>query len=58
MKKLKEIPAKTKGEIDLAETQIVELSKRIEFYLTEYSVELSIQAKWQTGHPATESWPQ
>lgn len=40
MKKLKEIPAKTETEIALAEAQIVELSKRIEFYLTEYSVEL------------------
>lgn len=40
MKKLKEIPAKTEAEIALAEEQIVELSKRIEFYLTEYSVEL------------------
>ncbi len=48
MKKLKEIPAKTKGEIDLAETQIVELSKRIEFYLTEYSVEL-LAAKMSKG---------
>ena len=40
MKKPKEIPAKTAADIALAETQIVELSKRIEFYLTEYSVEL------------------
>lgn len=40
MKKLKEVPAKTEAEIALAEEQIVELSKRIEFYLTEYSVEL------------------
>lgn len=40
MKKLKEIPVKTEAEIALAEAQIVELSKRIEFYLTEYSVEL------------------
>lgn len=40
MKKLKEFPAKTEAEINLAEEQIVELSKRIEFYLTEYSVEL------------------
>lgn len=31
---------KTEGEIAQAEAQIVELSKRIEFYLTEYSVEL------------------
>ena len=40
MKKIKEIPPKTEAEIARAETQIVELSKRIEFYLTEYSVEL------------------
>ena len=40
MKKLKEIPPKTQADIALAEAQIVELSKRIEFYLTEYSVEL------------------
>lgn len=40
MKKLKEIPAKSDAAIALAEEQIVELSKRIEFYLTEYSVEL------------------
>jgi hypothetical protein len=40
MKKTKNIPAKTAVEISRAEDQIVELSKRIEFYLTEYSVEL------------------
>ena len=40
MKKRKEVPAKTEADIALAEAQIVELSKRIEFYLTEYSVEL------------------
>lgn len=40
MKKLKEVAAKTDAEIALAEEQVVELSKRIEFYLTEYSVEL------------------
>ena len=40
MKKMKDIPPKTEEEIALAEAQIVELSKRIEFYLTEYSVEL------------------
>lgn len=40
MKKPKEIPPKTEDEVAQAETQIVELSKRIEFYLTEYSVEL------------------
>jgi hypothetical protein len=40
MKKLKEVPAKTEVDIARAEAQIVELSKRIEFYLTEYSVEL------------------
>ena len=40
MKKLKEVPPKAEADIALAEAQIVELSKRIEFYLTEYSVEL------------------
>lgn len=40
MKKPKEAPPKTDGETTLAEAQIVEMSKRIEFYLTEYSVEL------------------
>ncbi len=40
MKTPKEIPKKTKEEGLLAEAQIVEQSKRIEFYLTEYSVEL------------------
>ncbi len=40
MKKTKDIPAKTETDIAAAENQIVELSKRIEFYLTEYSVEL------------------
>lgn len=40
MKKIKEISPKTEEEKALAEAQIVELSKRIEFYLTEYSVEL------------------
>ena len=40
MKKLKEVPAKTEADIARAEAQIVELSKRIDFYLTEYSVEL------------------
>ena len=40
MKKPKEISAKTEAVIALAEIQIIELSKRIEFYLTEYSVEL------------------
>jgi hypothetical protein len=40
MKKPKEVPPKTEDEIARAEAQIVELSKRIEFYLTEYSVEL------------------
>lgn len=40
MNKPKEIPAKTEAESALAEAQIVELSKRIEFYITEYSVEL------------------
>lgn len=41
MKKQKELALiKSDGEIEQAESQIVELSKRIEFYLTEYSVEL------------------
>src|SRR5580700_1478928 len=40
MKKIKDIPAKTEDEVVAAEAQIIELSKRIEFYLTEYSVEL------------------
>lgn len=40
MKKQKELPAKTTTEIEQAEAQIVDQSKRIEFYLTEYSVEL------------------
>lgn len=40
MKKPKELPPKTEDEITSAEAQISELSKRIEFYLTEYSVEL------------------
>ena len=40
MKKTKQILAKSEPEIAAAELQIVELSKRIEFYLTEYSVEL------------------
>lgn len=40
MKKVQEIPPKTEDEITNAEAQIVEMSKRIEFYLTEYSVEL------------------
>jgi len=40
MKKIKDIPAKTDAEVAAVEAQIVELSKRIEFYLTEYSVEL------------------
>ena len=40
MKKTKEAPAKTVDDAAEAEVQIVELSKRIEFYLTEYSVEL------------------
>ncbi|MGC8491108.1 MAG: DUF262 domain-containing protein [Syntrophobacteraceae bacterium] len=41
MKKQKEsVLVKSEDEIAQAEAQIVELSKRIEFYLTEYSVEL------------------
>lgn len=38
----------TKEQIAAAETQIVEQSKRIEFYLTEYSVEL-LAAKMRSG---------
>lgn len=38
--KSKEIPKKTDEEVRAAEAQIVELSKRTEFYLTEYTVEL------------------
>ena len=48
MKKLKEIPAKMEVDIALAEAQIVELSKRIEFYPTEYSMEL-LAAKMSKG---------
>lgn len=40
MKKPKEVPPRAAEEIAKAEAQIVELSKRIEFYLTEYSVEI------------------
>jgi hypothetical protein len=40
MKKPKQVLPKTEAEMNAAEDQIVELSKRIEFYLTEYSVEL------------------
>jgi hypothetical protein len=40
MKAIKEMPAKTSEMVVGAEAQIVALSKRIEFYLTEYSVEL------------------
>jgi Protein of unknown function DUF262 len=40
LKKAKEIPTKTSEDAAAAEVQIVELSKRIDFYLTEYSVEL------------------
>lgn len=39
-RRLREIFPKTRAEVAAAEAQIVELSKRIEFYLTEYSVEL------------------
>lgn len=38
----KAIEPKTEQEISAAESQIVELSKRIEFYLTEYTVELLV----------------
>ena len=40
MKKIIEIPLKTPAEVMSAESQIIELSKKIDFYLTEYSVEL------------------
>lgn len=40
MKKPKEIAPKSETDKKAAEAQILELSKRIEFYLTEYSVEL------------------
>jgi hypothetical protein len=39
MKKIQVFPPKSADEVALAEEQIIELSKRIEFYLTEYSVE-------------------
>lgn len=48
MRPPKQQAAKTKDEIANAEAQIVELSKRIEFYLTEYSVEL-LAGKVQNG---------
>jgi hypothetical protein len=48
MTKHKEAPAITAEAIAAAEAQIVELSKRIEFYLTEYSVEL-LAGKMQRG---------
>ena len=40
MKKIKPIPTKSEDDSIAVEAQIIELSKRIEFYLTEYSVEL------------------
>lgn len=48
MKKPKEIPKKTPAEVAAAEAQILEQSKRIEFYVTEYSVEL-LAAKMENG---------
>lgn len=48
MRPPKQHAAKTKDEIASAEAQIVELSKRIEFYLTEYSIEL-LAAKVMNG---------
>lgn len=48
MKKPVEDLVKSVAEIDAAEEQIVELSKRIEFYLTEYSVEL-LSNKMKSG---------
>lgn len=40
MRRPNEVSAKTDSQVVAAEAQIVELSKRIEFYLTEYSIEL------------------
>ena len=40
MKRSKDILPKTEDEVVSAEAQIVELSKKIDFYLTEYSIEL------------------
>jgi len=48
MKKPPEIQPKMADEVAQAEAQIVELSKRIEFYLTEYSVEL-LASKMRKG---------
>ena len=48
MKKMNETSPKSEADIVLAEGQIVELSKRIEFYLTEYSVEL-LSGKMRKG---------
>lgn len=45
---MKDNPAKTDVEVDSAEAQIIELSKRIEFYLTEFSVEL-LASKMREG---------
>lgn len=47
-KKLKIVPEKREAEVEAAEAQIIELSKRIEFYLTEYSIEL-LASKMQNG---------
>jgi len=46
--KAKEIEPKTEQDAILAEAQIVDLSKRIEFYLTEYSIEL-LASKMNAG---------
>ena len=46
--KAKAVEPKTAAEKEMAEAQIVEQSKRIEFYLTEYSVEL-LAGKMQSG---------
>jgi hypothetical protein len=48
MKKVTELPAKSTAQIKAAEVQIVELSKRIDFYMTEYSVEY-LANKMETG---------
>ncbi|RZJ76165.1 MAG: DUF262 domain-containing protein [Flavobacterium sp.] len=48
MKAKKSVPIPTSKQIEAAESQIVEHSKKIEFYLTEYSVEL-LATKMKSG---------
>ena len=48
MSKDTETPKATKARVTAAEAQIVEQSKRIEFFITDYSVEL-LAAKMQNG---------